>query len=167
MAKREIIQIDEEKCDGCGLCITGCAEGALAIVDGKARLVSDIYCDGLGACLSECPNDALKIIVREAQEFDEEAVEEMMTNKGEPGSMHHENAGSKPEPLACGCPGSMVQELKPLAVAPAGKPGEDTPSALQNWPVQLHLVPTKAPFFQNADVLIAADCAGFFGHRAA
>ena len=151
MAQRKIIRINEEKCDGCGLCVTGCAEGALAVIDGKARLISDIYCDGLGACLGECPNDALEIIEREAGEFDEAAVEEHLASQKEVAL----------EPLACGCPGSTVRQLTPdpAPVRPAGKAAAS--SALGNWPVQLHLVPVKAPFFKNKPLLIAADCAGF------
>ncbi|MBF0531434.1 MAG: 4Fe-4S binding protein [Deltaproteobacteria bacterium] len=153
MAKREIIQIDEEKCDGCGLCVTGCAEGALAVIDGKARLVGENYCDGLGACLKQCPNDALQVIVREAPDFDEKAVETHLRRQ-----TRHGQPEPTPPALACGCPGSMVQELKPMARAAAGM---NIPSALRNWPVQLHLVPTKAPFYNNAGLLIAADCTGF------
>ena len=155
MALRDIIEIDEEKCDGCGLCIMGCAEGALAIVEGKAKLVSEVYCDGLGACLAECPNDALKIVKREAVEFDEAAVEEHLAEqKAKPAPVELE-----PAPLACGCPGSMVRQLEPAPSGPVG--GLKQASTLQNWPVQLHLVPPKAPFFNNANLLIAADCAGF------
>ena len=154
MAVRNIIQIDEEKCDGCGLCVSGCAEAALRIVDGKARLVGDIYCDGLGACLGECPNGALKIVQREAPGFDEAAVEERLRGGDE-------KRAPRPLPnLACGCPGETVRELTPEAGA-GGPGGPAQPSALQNWPVQLHLVPTRAPFFDQADLLIAADCSGF------
>lgn len=153
MAKREIIQIDEDKCDGCGLCVTGCAEGALAIIDGKARLTSDVYCDGLGACLQHCPKDALQIIVREAPEFDEKSVQAHLGHGG------HQAKKEPPATLACGCPGSLVQELKPMSQVAPGGPA--VPSALRNWPLQLHLVPTKAPFFDRAGLLIAADCTGF------
>ncbi|MEW6263791.1 MAG: 4Fe-4S binding protein [Thermodesulfobacteriota bacterium] len=153
MARREIIQIDEEKCNGCGACVIQCAEGALEIIDGKARLVSDIYCDGLGACLGECPTGALTIVVRDAAEFDEEAVgEHLNVLKGRP-------SHPRPETLACGCPGSVVQELKPAA-API-KTGPVRVSALRNFPLQLHLVPTKADFYNQAGLVIAADCAGF------
>lgn len=160
MAVRNIIQIDEEKCDGCGLCVSGCAEGALKVIDGKARLISDVYCDGLGACIGECPNDALTIIQRDAPDFDEEAA------------MAHVAAGQAtpmPEPvqieaqpgqLACGCPSSQSRELKPAAQACHGRE-ENPASALRNWPVQLHLVPTQAPYFRDADLLIAASCSGF------
>lgn len=150
MAHRNIIRIDEDKCTGCGLCVTGCAEGALKIIDGKARLIGDVYCDGLGACLEECPEGALTIITREAEAFDEEAVQKHQAGE--------KNALPSLEPLPCGCPGSLVQEL------PAAKPSPGAPKAvstLRNWPVQLHLVPVKAPFFQRARLLIAADCTGF------
>jgi Pyruvate/2-oxoacid:ferredoxin oxidoreductase delta subunit len=151
MALRNIIEIDEEKCDGCGLCVTGCAEGALQVVDGKARLVSEVYCDGLGACLAECPNDALQVVEREAESFDEKAVEEHLADG-------HEKPQAAPAVLPCGCPGSQVQELKPFAQT---RVGPASASSLTNWPVQLHLVPTRAPFFKEASLLIAADCAGF------
>ncbi|MBU2550105.1 MAG: 4Fe-4S binding protein [Proteobacteria bacterium] len=156
MAVRNIIQIDEEKCDGCGLCVSGCAESALRIVDGKARLVGDVYCDGLGACLGECPNGALRIIQREAPDFDEAAVEERLSAE-DPA----EARGLKPLPqLACGCPGETVRELTPVGSEASGD-GPALASALRNWPVQLHLVPTRAPFFAEADLLVAADCTGF------
>jgi ferredoxin len=155
MTLRNIIEINEEKCDGCGLCISGCAEGALAIVDGKAKLISDVYCDGLGACLEECPNDALQVIQREAAEFDEEAVEHHLAGQSE---LQPEVHKAPEQTLACGCPSSQVRELPGLTKA---APGTAVPSALTNWPVQLHLVPEKAPFFEGADLLIAADCTGF------
>ena len=152
MSVRKIIHINEEKCTGCGDCVISCAEGALEIVNGKAKLVSDIYCDGLGACLN-CPEGALELIEREAGEFDEKAVEVHLDQK---------KAGqiaSHPEELACGCPGSMSRELN---FAPAAQASGPAPaSALGNWPIQLHLVPTKAPYFEGAKLLIAADCAGF------
>lgn len=150
MARREIIEIDEEKCDGCGLCIIGCAEGALELVDGKAKLVSEVYCDGLGACLGECPTGALRIIEREAEDFDEEAVKVHLEKRSP--------AEAPPEKLPCGCPGSLVKELAPM---PQPLTGKAPSSALRNWPVQLHLVPTTAPFFKEAELLISADCCGF------
>ncbi|MCP4627567.1 MAG: 4Fe-4S ferredoxin [bacterium] len=153
MARRKIIEIDEEKCDGCGLCIIGCAEGALELIDGKAKLVSEVYCDGLGACLGECPTGALQIIEREAEDFDEEAVS-VHLEKNQPAS----SPEAPPENLPCGCPGSLVKELAPM---PQPMAGAAPSSALRNWPVQLHLVPTTAPFFKEAELLISADCCGF------
>lgn len=147
--QRKIIQIDEEKCNGCGQCVTGCAEGALAIVDGKAKVVADSLCDGLGACIGECPQDALKIIEREADAFDEEAVE------------HHlkAQAAQPPKAMACGCPSTQIQSFSPCAQA--NQPGRQVPvqaSALSHWPVQIRLIPPNAPFLKGADLLVAADC---------
>jgi len=144
MATRKIVKIDEEKCDGCGECASACAEGAIEIVDGKARLISESYCDGLGACLGECPQDAITIEEREAPEFDEKAVGQYLAEK-RPGV----------------CPGSIPQTMVPCELQDAtGEPGEKAavPSRLSNWPVQLKLVPTKAPYFKNGHLLIAADC---------
>jgi len=161
MATRKIVQIDEEKCNGCGECVPSCAEGAIQIVDGTAKLVSDVYCDGLGACLGTCPQDAITIIEREAPEFDEEAalrhVEQLKTPQPAP-------------PTAQGCPGMAVRNLQPgLSISgmpQRGAPGGDDPqggaaSALRNWPIQLHLVPPNAPFLSNCDLLLVADCAPF------
>jgi NAD-dependent dihydropyrimidine dehydrogenase PreA subunit len=146
MVKRNIVQIDEEKCNGCGQCIPNCAEGALQIIDGKALIVKDAYCDGLGACLGHCPQDAISIIEREAPEFDEEAVHEYL-----------ETLKTR-DALACGCPASQVQEQKGSASErePAEAPAQ---SALRHWPIQLNLVPIQAPFFKDADLLVMADCA--------
>lgn len=152
---RKIIQIDDEKCDGCGQCIPSCAEGALEIIDGKARVVADKFCDGLGACLGECPNDALKIIEREAEEFDEAAVEEMLAEKNVPSAVE--------DTLACGCPSSKIQTLMPAqtpcsaANAPRQMGGSVT-SQLTHWPIQIRLVPPNAKFLENADLLVLADC---------
>ncbi|MFC1746351.1 ATP-binding protein [Candidatus Riflebacteria bacterium] len=170
MATRDIIQIDEDLCNGCGDCISSCAEGALELVDGKAKLVSDIYCDGLGACLSECPTGALKVIQRESEDFDEEAVKERVQ------SISHSHSEQK-KVGAC-CPGSMPQKIAPMAAgfqgcpgsaqrsfAPATSrapvPGDPVPSALTHWPIQLHLASPMAPFFKEADLLLAADCTAF------
>lgn len=153
MSVRNIIEIDGEKCDGCGQCVIGCAEGALEIIDGKARLVSEIYCDGLGACLNECPSGALTIVQRESDDFDEKAVQAHLAEK-EP---QLTPIMPQPEPLACGCPGSLVQELAPAPEQTGPAPA----SALGHWPVQLHLVPPKAPFLKKACLLIAATCGGF------
>jgi NAD-dependent dihydropyrimidine dehydrogenase PreA subunit len=152
--KRKIIEINEELCDGCGQCIISCAEGALELVDGKVRLTSEKYCDGLGACLGGCPTGALKVIERDAEDFDEEAVEEHLKAVQEPVKP------SAPH-LACGCPSAAVQSFsqtvscqkanEPVSQAVAG-------SALSHWPVQIRLVPPNAPFLKNADLLVAADC---------
>jgi ferredoxin len=157
MPEREIILIDEEKCDGCGLCIPSCPEGALAIVDGKAKLVAESYCDGMGACVGECPQDAMKVIKRDAPEFDEAAAMENM-RKAE--IQKHLAQASAPPPQFGGCPGSrtMVVEKKDRgASAPTG----NQPSELTQWPVQLHLVSPSAPYFNNRELLIAADCVPF------
>jgi ferredoxin len=151
--KRKIIQIDEEKCDGCGLCVPSCAEGALQIVAGKAKLIAEKYCDGLGACLGECPNDALRVIEREAEDFDEEAVEEYMQGR--------HSAKIQELPMACGCPSSQIQSFSPAtsgreASLPASR--VSLQSALSHWPVQIRLVPPTAPFLKGADLLVAADC---------
>jgi Fe-S-cluster-containing hydrogenase component 2 len=157
MAVREIILIDEEKCDGCGLCIPSCPEGALAIVDGKAKLVSESYCDGMGACIGECPQDAMRVIKREAPEFDEAAATENMrkaeVQKNQAKAAAHATHFD-------GCPGSrtMVLEKKERRTdAPVGK----LSSELTQWPVQLHLVSPMAPYFDNRELLVAADCVPF------
>jgi ferredoxin len=144
-SRRKIVRIDEEKCDGCGLCANACQEGAIRIVDGKARLVSESYCDGLGACLGDCPRGAITIEEREAEEFDEHAVEEMKRRSA--------------PPSACGCPSAAARTLRPGDDSAAGQ--GPMPSRLANWPVQLHLVPVSAPYLEGADLLIAADCTAF------
>ena len=152
---RKIIEIDEELCDGCGNCVPSCAEGALEIVDGKAKLVADIYCDGLGACLGECPTGALKVIERKADEFDEEAVEEYLSSKAE-GEIQEEAT------MACGCPSSQIQSFVPVETCQeANKPvvQQSAVSELSHWPVQIKLVPPTAPFLKGTDLLVAADCA--------
>jgi NAD-dependent dihydropyrimidine dehydrogenase PreA subunit len=138
MVIRKIIRIDEELCNGCGLCIPNCAEGALQIVDGKAVLLSDIYCDGLGACLGHCPEGAISMIERAAKAFDEEAVHAHLARQ---------------HALESGCPSATVQKLEAEAPAPAARG-----SALRHWPVQLNLVPVEAPFFKGAELLVVADC---------
>jgi len=144
--KRKIIEIDESLCNGCGQCVTGCAEGALAIIDGKARIVADRFCDGLGACIGHCPTGALQIIEREAPEFDEKAVEE------------HLAAGKKPAAPA-GCPGSRPMAMTPCQQAniPAAQPATGA-SALSTWPIKLRLVPPNAPFLRGARLLLTSDC---------
>ena len=155
---RKIIQIDEELCNGCGNCVPSCAEGALEIVDGKARVVADIYCDGLGACLGECPTGALTMHEREADEFDEHAVEERLARQtDEPPAA----APAEPQvlPMAGGCPGRRMQSFAAAAGTPcAPAPGQAEESALSHWPVQIMLVPPTAPFLKGADLLVLADC---------
>ncbi|MFH0823323.1 MAG: 4Fe-4S dicluster domain-containing protein [Pseudomonadota bacterium] len=151
---RKIIRIDEDLCNGCGNCIISCAEGALEIQDGKARLVAEKYCDGLGACLGDCPTGALKVIERTADEFDEEAVVERLEEL--------KDAQEKPAPaMPCGCPSATIRTFdRSAACAQANEPAryESGPSALSHWPVQIRLVPPNAPFLKNAHLLIAADC---------
>jgi Pyruvate/2-oxoacid:ferredoxin oxidoreductase delta subunit len=154
---RKIIELDEERCDGCGQCVPACAEGAIQIIDGKARLVADKFCDGLGACLGECPNDALHVIEREAEEFDEEAVEEYLGSLG-----RHEEAAAEPA-MACGCPSTQVRSFEaergcPGAALSVGSGAGE--SALTHWPIQIRLIPPTAPFLKGADLLVLADCVG-------
>jgi len=139
VVNRKIVELDEEKCNGCGECIPNCAEGALKIINGKAKLVSDVYCDGLGACLGHCPQDAIKIIEREAPEFDEAAVHQYLKQEEE-----------KPQ-ISCSFVSSLLPDEEP-------KPTQKTGITLRQWPVQLNLVPIKAPFWNNADLLLLADC---------
>ena len=166
MVKRNIITIDEELCNGCGICVTACHEGALVMVDGKAKLVSESYCDGLGDCLPECPTGAIKIEERVAAPFDEEAVKIRMAEA----KLAKEQVEAAPPPLGCGCPGTMAKTIvrtKPAVTAadasatasPAAS--GDQPSQLTTWPVQIKLVPVRAPYLANAALLIAADCTAF------
>lgn len=146
---RKIVHIDEEKCDGCGLCVPSCDEGAIQIIDGKAKLVAENLCDGLGDCLGECPRGAITIEEREAEEFDETAVEEHL----------REQLNEVASPCSGGgCPGSAARDLGSQVrhEAPAG--GVPQASQLRNWPVQLTLVPVHAPWLDRADLLISADC---------
>ncbi|SYZ71836.1 4Fe-4S ferredoxin iron-sulfur binding domain protein [Candidatus Zixiibacteriota bacterium] len=164
MAKRKIIRIDEDKCDGCGLCVPSCAEGALAVIDGKARLVSETYCDGLGACLGECPRGAITVEERDAALFDSDAVADHLRNKFVQNSSHLSSISNIMPAHFSSCPGSHSQSLKQTSSstqfsAPAAE--TEIPSQLGNWPVQIHLAPIKAPYFQNARLLIAADCVPF------
>jgi ferredoxin len=182
--KRNIIQIDEEKCNGCGLCVSACHEGALQMIDGKARLITDSYCDGLGDCLPECPTGAITIEEREADPYDEVAVKARMAERqaghgstgtaasGEPaasgahpfpayagGGCPSSRPISLDRPASGGCPGSAARTLdrQPAAVAaPARQESE-----LRQWPVQIKLVPVKAPYLHNANILVAADCTAF------
>ncbi len=160
---RQIVKIDEEKCDGCGLCIPACKEGALQIVHGKAKLVSEVYCDGLGACLGHCPQGAISIVEEEAEEFDEKAVEDhLKANEEAPEGKVPEPA--HPFPHEHGCPGARIMSFtakKKSGPCPAGTDESEPGSALSQWPVQLTLVPVAAPYLQGADLLIAADCVPF------
>lgn len=143
---RKIIQIDQEACNGCGLCAQACHEGAIAMIDGKAKLIRDDYCDGLGDCLPACPVNAISFEMREAAAYDAEAVKK------------HMEARQQSQPLACGCPGTQVRSLGEKHSAPAAAPAD---SALTQWPVQIQLVPVNAPYFANAHLLVAADCTAF------
>ncbi len=184
MAKRKIIEIERDLCDGCGLCTTACMEGALALdAENKAVLVRELYCDGMGACLDVCPTGALKIIERDSEEYDPKrtfahvlktrgkeaaaqvhGIEENAANHhshhGEHGGHHRHHAPKMPEKLACGCPGSLAQEIRrePETDEDSKVSGR---SELTQWPIQLHLVSPFAPYFQNADLLVAADCTAF------
>jgi NAD-dependent dihydropyrimidine dehydrogenase PreA subunit len=153
---RKIIEIDEDLCDGCGQCVPGCAEGALQIIDGKARVVADSYCDGLGACVGECPTGALKVVERETDAFDKEAVAQYLNGKKEDG-------GGMTDSLPCGCPSSLLQTFEPFAPRrEANRPSEiggtGGVSSLTHWPIQIRLVPASAPFLKGADLLVIADC---------
>ena len=152
MTIRKIVQIDAERCDGCGLCVQACHEGAMALVDGKAKLVSESYCDGLGACLPECPQDAITVVEREAEAFGGTAI-----------APSAPVAPSAPAARAGGCPGARARMLPRVSPAPETRDqgASAMPSALGNWPVQLHLVPVQAPYYRGATLLIAADCVAF------
>jgi len=189
--KRKIIDIDDELCNGCGQCIPNCPEGALQMIDGKARLISDLFCDGLGACIGECPVGAITIEEREAEAYDEPRVMENVILQGEGVIRAHlahlkehgeqeylkqalavlEEKGmevgfEEPEHAvhgghqAGGCPGAQIREFQAEAGA-ANTDGPAAPSQLRQWPVQLHLVPPSAPYFKDADVLLAADCVAY------
>ena len=182
--ERQIIRIDEEKCDGCGLCASGCPEGALQIIDGKARLVSEITCDGLGACVGECPQGAISVETREAAPYDERLTLDGLVPQG-PNTLkahlkhlfehgqttflhqaveylqerHIPIPDFKEKTMHSGCPGSAPRTLERPAAAPAAQEG--LVSQLTQWPVQLHLVSPMNPVFEKADLLIAADCTAF------
>ena len=189
MSYRSIIKIDEDACTGCGLCIPNCPEGALQIIDNKARLVSDLFCDGLGACIGYCPEDAITVEEREAEPYDEKKVMENIVKKGENtirahlhhlkshGAMEYYNEAleflkekgiqipseEKPSSNMHSCPGSAVCDFRDTASTEMSEPGplEQQPSQLRHWPVQLMLVPTTAPYFINAEIVITADCVPF------
>jgi len=191
MVMRQIIKIDEEKCTGCGACIPNCPEGALQIIDGKARMLSDLFCDGLGACIGHCPEGAITIEEREAEPYDERKVMENVVKQGantiKAHLVHMKEHGQHDylqqaidylkekgmdvpieEPkhevhgaLPCGCPGSAVVEMKPEACGCEDEGTAKLTSKLTNWPVQIKLAPVNAPYFRDARLLIAADCTGF------
>ena len=144
--RRRIIEIDEAKCNGCGLCASACHEGAIGMVDGKAKLLHEHYCDGLGDCLPACPVNAIRFVEREAPAYDEAAVQAAKAAKG------RAHAG--------GCPGSRMRTMqdRPAAACPDAA---QAPSRLRQWPVQIKLVPVSAPYFDGADLLIAADCTAY------
>jgi Pyruvate/2-oxoacid:ferredoxin oxidoreductase delta subunit len=147
---RKIIQIDEEKCTGCGICIDSCAEGALALVNGKARLVKEKYCDGLAACLKECSQGALKIVEKEAEDFDEESAR-----------VHLEQQKKAARSASCACAGSAVRKLEKAAITAEPAKGVRQEPMLTHWPVQLALVPPGAKFLEDRDVVLIADCVPF------
>ncbi|MEO0085943.1 MAG: 4Fe-4S binding protein [candidate division WOR-3 bacterium] len=184
MKSRKIIRIDEERCTGCGQCIPDCPEGALQVIDGKARLVSDLFCDGLGACVGSCPEGALKVEERPAEPYNESKVMENIIKAG-PNTIaahlahlkahgacqyydeavaclkkHNIPIPESPQPdrLPCGCSGSEVRDLPASSCESLDSPVPRSASALRNWPIQLMLVPVSAPYLKNADLLIAADC---------
>ena len=195
--KRKIISIDENKCTGCGQCIPDCPEGALQLIDGKARLVSDLFCDGLGACIGTCPEGAISVIVREADGYNEKAVMETIVQQGAPvirahlkhlaghgqrdlyqeaieylkehtiAIPAHDTPGCHPAPAHAAhapfaaCPGSAPQRIARNTPPFIRQPSENTESELRQWPVQLKLLNPAAPYFDNADLLISADCVPF------
>lgn len=146
---RKIIRIDEDKCTGCDLCVSACHEGAIGMENGKAKLLRDDYCDGLGDCLPVCPTEAITFVEREAEEYNEEAVKENMNNK-------------QPETLPCGCPGTHSKTISRNESAERNttEPAS-VPTHLNQWPVQIKLVPPHAPYFNNAHLLVAADCTAY------
>lgn len=157
--KRKIVEINEDLCNGCGLCVSACHEGAIQMVAGKARLVSDAYCDGLGDCLPACPTGAIQITEREAAPFDAAAV----AARQAAGQSAAKPADSALPPLPCGCPGQMAKTIERKPAPPSTAPAADAPAAseLTNWPVQIKLVNVRAPYLQNAALLVAADCTAF------
>lgn len=173
---REIIHIDEDRCDGCGQCILSCAEGALQIIDGKAKLVSDNLCDGFGNCLGTCPQDAITIVRRKAERFDETAVRAHLTSTRREETPEASPRPASPIPVAAhvsspgprhhtgGCPGSAMRMFDAPGAPEVGQEkttAETAASALTQWPVQLMLVPPTAPFLKGREILLAADCCPF------
>ena len=187
--KRKIIQIDENLCNGCGNCIPNCHEGALQLIDGKARLISDLFCDGLGACVGECPVGAMKVVEREAEPYDErktmleqiipagantiKAHLKHLRDHGESALVKQaeqalRDSGMNPadftdmsDKLPCGCPGTLAKMLKKSERPAPADPGEAGPSELRQWPVQLSLLNPQAGYFDDVDLLICADCVPF------
>ncbi len=174
---REIVEIDEELCDGCGLCVPSCAEGAIQIIDGRARLVAENLCDGFGNCLGSCPQDAIRIIEREADEYSEEAVKKHLkaAEVRNPGGPHREPPDVSPVSKTvnistgppshgfAGCPGSAMRSFD-VAASPRDDAEQETGSirsTLTQWPIQLMLVPPTAPFLKGRELLLAADCCPF------
>ena len=158
MALRNIVKIDEEKCNGCGRCVNSCAEGAIQMIDGKAKLVSEIYCDGLGACLDCCPVDAISIEQREAAEFDEEATKQYLEELANNRAAFEKVASKKSKGF--GCPGMKMMNFNSKGSDVSENPG-DVSSQLRQWPVQLTLVSPMAPYFAGADLMLVADCVPF------
>jgi Fe-S-cluster-containing hydrogenase component 2 len=164
--KRKIVTINEDLCDGCGNCVTACSEGALQIVDGKARLVKEDFCDGFGDCIGNCPTGALIIEERESKPFDEEATKEyLLKTRGKEAVLKMEEAQKKHpvkkhSTMPCGCPGTLTQTINTIAVSDIFS-HKKMESQLGNWPVQITLLPLKAPYYENADVLVAADCCAY------
>ncbi|MEA4912032.1 MAG: 4Fe-4S binding protein [Oscillospiraceae bacterium] len=148
---RKIIHIDEEKCNGCGACAQACHEGAIEMVDGKAKLMRDDYCDGLGDCLPACPADAISFVERDAAAYDEEAVKKKKQEK-----MNRQG-----EALPCGCPGTQSRRIEHAACDCGGHESGQAVSRLSQWPVQIKLAPVNAPYFANAKLLVAADCTAY------
>lgn len=195
--KRKIITIDDNKCDGCGICVEGCMEGALQIIDGKARLISELYCDGLGACIGECPQGAITMLEKEAEPYNEKAVMEKISKQGEKtiiahlkhlkehNQMEYFNEGikyikendininleklnsnkmfeiKKNNSGSQGCPGSKIMDFRQKEKVTENETYTEQLSELRQWPVQLHLINPQASYFQNADVILAADCVAF------
>ncbi len=161
---RKLIEIDEAKCDGCGLCVDACHEGAIQLIEGKARLVSEIYCDGLGDCIGECPQGAITSRERDAAEYDPVAtVEHLKEIDRDPSKAHGAAHGEEESTLPCGCPGSASRSLveDEEEVAAPSDTGDDRRPELRHWPIQLTLVPAGAPYLRGADIALIADCVPF------